>query len=80
MCIFRSYVELFQKYKSHVKARAHLDKIQHSRNERAARNFERNSQAYSNVSELRVTAPFSHVFLVFFFSCSLLLYTTDVSQ
>ena len=54
-----SYVELFQKYKSHVKARAHLDKIQHSRNERAARNFERNSQAYSNVSELRVTARFA---------------------
>jgi Leucine-rich repeat (LRR) protein len=54
-----SYVELFRKYKSHVSAREHLNKIEHARNERAARNFESNRQDYSTVQNLRVTARFA---------------------
>jgi hypothetical protein len=50
-----SYTDLFKKYKSHVQARAHLNKIQHAINERTARIFEQQSQDYSNQQNTRVT-------------------------
>lgn len=50
-----SYTDLFKKYKSHVQARAHLNKIQHAINERNARLFEKHSQDYSTQQDRRVT-------------------------
>ena len=50
-----SYTDLFKKYKSHVAARAHLSKIEHSRIERAARNFEEMINEYATQQNDRIT-------------------------
>ena len=51
-----SYTDLFRKYKSHVQARAHLNKIQHAITERNARAFEQHAQEYASQQDQRVTS------------------------
>ncbi len=50
-----SYTDLFKKYGSHVRARAHLQKIEHARGEQRARGFEDDHRHYYGTQASRAT-------------------------